>query len=63
MNTSNTLTLEEAKQQIIELINNSGIVPQDFIRELASVYGIKIVEDPYTQLNQDYKTYCDGFVE
>lgn len=63
MHKNNILSPEATKQQVLELINHSGILPQDFIKELANIYHVEGAENSYTQFNTDYKTYCDSFVE
>lgn len=63
MNTNNTLNPEETKQQVKELVNNSGIAPEDFIKALADLYNIEKPTNSHDTFDTDYKTYCDGFVE
>ncbi|QZY56117.1 hypothetical protein [Crassaminicella profunda] len=63
MNKNAILSPEAAKQQVVELINHSGVVPEDFIKELAHMYHMETVENSCTHFHADCKTYYDSFVE
>jgi hypothetical protein len=53
---------EKTKQQIIELINNSGIQVSDFINELSNMYNIKNTNNS-SQFIIDYNSYYDSFID
>ena len=50
---------QNVKNQVIDLINQSGIKPEELIHELSSVYKVKTTEDTIV----DYKAYYDSFID
>lgn len=51
---------QNVKSQVIELINQSGVKPEELIHELSSIYKVKnTIDDSIV----DYKAYYDSFID